>query len=69
MITITRKSQFTGKMNSMEIPMTHEQFQLAEVKWQMGELIQNAFPRLSADEREFIKTGCTPAEWETVFGS
>ena len=69
MITITRKSMFTGNLNTMEIPMTQEAFQLAEARWQMGELIQNAFPKLNADQREFIKTGCTPAEWERVFGS
>ena len=27
------------------------------------ELIQNAMPNLSADEREFLMTGITPEEW------
>jgi len=36
--------------------------------WQGGELIQNAMPNASADEREFIKTGITPEEWENTFG-
>ena len=36
--------------------------------WQGGELIQNAMPNVSADEREFIKTGITPEEWEETFG-
>jgi hypothetical protein len=31
-------------------------------------LIQDAFPHLSADEREFILTGIHPAEWEKLFG-
>ena len=30
-------------------------------------LIQNAFPHLSADVREFILTGITPAEWDSLF--
>jgi hypothetical protein len=66
MITITRKSPISGKINSMDIPMSHEQFQLAEAKWQMGEMIQNAFPKLSASQREFIKTGITDQEWEAM---
>lgn len=32
-----------------------------------GELIQNCFPYLSAAEREFLKTGITPEEWDAIF--
>lgn len=36
--------------------------------WQMqGYTIQDAFPYLSASEREFIITGITPDEWEIMF--
>lgn len=68
MITITRKSMFTGNVNTMQIPMTKEMFERAEAQWKAGELIQNAFPRLDPEQREFIKTGVTPAEWERTFG-
>ena len=30
-------------------------------------LIQQAMPNLTADEREFIKTGITPQEWDDMF--
>jgi len=60
---ITRVSSFTGIERSMEIPVTQEQLD----RWAAGELIQNAMPELTADEREFIKTGVTPEEWENVF--
>ena len=61
---ITRTSPFTGNVHSMDIKVTD-----AEVKaYNNGELIQNAFPHLSADEREFIMTGITPQEWEDTFG-
>ena len=33
------------------------------------ELIQDAFPFLSADEREFIKTGLTKENWDMIFGA
>jgi hypothetical protein len=64
MTTITRKSMISGELNSMELDVTQDQLNL----WQGGELIQNAFPHLNADEREFIKTGITPQEWSDTFG-
>lgn len=60
---IIRTSPFSGKTNSMEIEVTQEQLS----SWENGTLIQNAMPNLSADEREFIMTGITPAEWDSAF--
>jgi len=61
---ITKTSMISGKTNSMEIDVSIDQYQ----SWIDGELIQVAMPHLSADEREFIKTGITPSEWEENFG-
>ena len=61
---ITKTSMISGKTNSMEIDVSVDQYQ----SWIDGELIQVAMPHLSADEREFIKTGITPSEWEENFG-
>tara|TARA_R110000824_G_scaffold319676_1_gene506680 strand:+ start:415 stop:612 length:198 start_codon:yes stop_codon:yes gene_type:complete len=61
---ITKASQITGKEASMEIDVTEDQIKA----WENGQLIQNAMPNLSADEREFIMTGITPDEWDEVFG-
>ena len=61
---ITRTSMISGNTNSMEIEITQEQIAL----WESGTLIQNAMPHLSADEREFVKTGMTPTEWNELFG-
>lgn len=63
------KSPFTGKVNTMELPMSEEQFNAAFDAWNRGVLIQNAFPMLSADQREFIKTGIYGAEWDTFLGT
>ena len=60
---ITRTSSLSGNTNSMEIEVTQEQLS----SWESGVLIQNAMPNLSADEREFIKTGITPEEWDSAF--
>jgi len=60
---ITRTSPFTGKLNTREINVTEAQLEA----WQGGQLIQEAMPHLSADDREFIKTGITPEEWDKMF--
>lgn len=36
--------------------------------WVDGLLIQDAMPELTPDEREFILTGMTPSEWDSIFG-
>jgi hypothetical protein len=61
---ITRKSSFTGVEHTLEIAVTQEQLD----NWENGELIQKAMPKLTPDEREFIMTGITAAEWQQAFG-
>lgn len=61
---ITRTSMFTGKTTTLDIPVTQEQLD----NWNKGMMIQNAMPNLTADEREFIKTGVTKEEWDETFG-
>ena len=56
---ITRISPLSGKENTMELDVKVQQF----VAWEKGELIQDAFPNLTPDEREFIQYGVTPDEW------
>ena len=61
---IVRRSPFSGLHHVMDLPVTQEQLD----RWQAGELVQNVFPHLSADEREFIMTGITAQEWDEEFG-
>jgi|TARA_R110002012_G_scaffold162126_1_gene324425 hypothetical protein len=61
--TIERKSPFTGMVNQMEIELDPNDY----VNWKHGENIQDALPYLTADEREFIKTGITPEDWAAEF--
>ena len=63
---ITRTSIISGKTNSMELDVTMEQLHAYHGE---GALLQDAFPHLNADEREFIKSGITPQEWSDTFGS
>tara|TARA_R100001198_G_C5134257_1_gene151045 strand:+ start:484 stop:675 length:192 start_codon:yes stop_codon:yes gene_type:complete len=60
---IERKSTLSGNVNVMDIDVTPMQV----ASWEQGELVQNAMPNLSADEREFIMTGITPTEWDEMF--
>lgn len=61
---ITRVSILSGKSTTMDLPVTEEQLS----RYEQGEFIQKAFPHLSADQREFIKTGITPDEWRDRLG-
>ncbi len=64
MMTITRTNPLTGKINFLSLDITKEQLR----SWHNGELIQNAMPNLTIDEREFIMTGITPDSWSKLFG-
>jgi hypothetical protein len=61
---IMKISPVTGNPNTRDINVTHEQLN----QWRNGELIQNVMPHLTADEREFLISGCTPEDWEKLYG-
>ena len=69
MINVSRKSPFTGQVNTITLNIGEDEYRLAESKWKAGAYIQDAFHMLDADEREFLMTGITPDEWTRVFGS
>ena len=60
-MNITRTSQVSGKEHTLDLPVTPEQM----AAYEAGALLQDAFPHLPAPEREFIKSGITPEEWQT----
>ena len=62
---VSKKSSISGKINSMELPITEAQLKAH----QNGELVQDVFPNLSAEEREFLISGITPNEWNEMFGN
>ena len=59
---IAMQSMLTGNITTREIPVTNWQI----IQWRHGALIQDVMPDLSAEDREFIKTGITPEEWSTL---
>jgi hypothetical protein len=60
---ITRKSQLSGKEHTLDLDVTEEQLQA----FGRGGLVQDAFPLLTASQREFILTGITSEEWDETF--
>ena len=59
---VTRKNIFTGRERSLDLDITQEQVN----RWQGGEKIQDVFPHLSVDEREFLMTGIIGEEWNEL---
>ena len=63
---ISRKSQLTGILHTMDLPVTQEQLD----EYYYGDrslMIQDIFPNLDAGQREFLMTGITPKEWDNLF--
>lgn len=59
---VTKKCMMTGEENTLDLKITEDQFR----RWQNGELIQNAMPQLSPDEREFLISGIVPGKWDEL---
>ena len=58
--TRRRMCTITGKVYEVSVKL--EDYN----RWKDGELIQNVFPDLSVEQREFLITGITPAEWDNM---
>lgn len=66
---IQMRSVATGRLNEMEINTTPEKVkEWCHIPFSERPYIQDFFPELNADEREFILSGSTPEEWKELFG-
>jgi hypothetical protein len=55
---------YRGELSKTTMPgLTHADIQ----KWINGELIQNAMPYLTADQREILLTGLDQTSWDNLF--
>ena len=68
MVEVTRISPLTGNVNKMYLDITQEQVEEWNKPGKERRLIQDIFPNLNEDEREFIMTGYTPADWRQLHG-
>ena len=60
---ITKVSPMDNSVNTLDLDITEQQY----ASWQSGELIQNAMPNLTPDEREFLISGLLPNQWDDLF--
>ncbi len=62
---INRVSPVTGIVNTMDLDVTDEQW----AEWcdpNRKRLVQDIFPNLNDDEREFLISGMTPFDWDEM---
>lgn len=61
---ISKTSRISGKYHTMELPITLEAF----IAWRDSTTsIQDAFPQLTPNQREFLLSGVTQEEWDAAF--
>ena len=60
---ISRVSPVTGQLNRRDIDVTTNQIEA----WENGALIQDVMPHITPEDREFILSGCTPEDFDTLF--
>jgi len=60
---VTRQSAWSGAFNKMDLGVTPAQIS----RWRSGELVQNVFPHLTPEEREFLITGMVPGEQDEMY--
>lgn len=61
-VSIVTECPFCGHANFVEV--NEDDY----LDWQDGKLAQDAFPYLSADEREMLISGICPTCWDGMFG-
>lgn len=59
---VTRKSLLTGTVRTLDLDVTQAQLD----DWFTGTVAQVAFAHLPKDQREFLITGITDEEWQTL---
>lgn len=62
---VTRQSRLTKRWHTLDIDVTPEQLQEIDNPHRRT-LIQHIVPHLTPAEREFLMTGITDAEWDTI---
>lgn len=65
-VRLTRTSPVTGKSNTMFLPTTSVKVQAFLRDRSACDLVQDMFPELNRDQREFLLTGMTPGCFETL---
>lgn len=62
-LEVTIRSPASGNVHSKILPISPKQWN----DWQQGEYIQNALGHLSAEDREWLMSGLTAEEFDTLY--
>lgn len=62
-VSVITRCPFCGHANEVEVN------EIDYLDWQDGTLAQDAFPYLSANEREMLISGICPTCWDGMFGN
>ena len=65
---ITKYDPLASEDVTLDIPITPEQLERVEKRYETKELIQNIVPELSKEHREFLITGYGPESQKMMFG-
>ena len=63
---VYRRSPVSGLTNMLDLPLTETELRAIEHRTQP---IQQVAPQLTPDQREFLMTGLTSADWSAIFSS
>ena len=61
--SVKARSCLTGQVSSMVLEITEAQV----YDWVNGASIQDAMPHMPPEDREFLMTGITAKEWDSMF--
>jgi len=61
---VTKKHLLTGVMNTMDLPVTQEQMDLYNSPKRPN--VQDIFPDLDVDQREFLISGMLPGDYDNM---
>ena len=64
-VEVSKASPLTGKLHTMTLPIPEAQFR-KYLYTQYTVNLQDVFPHLTTEEREFLITGIVPDEWDTL---
>ena len=60
-------SQLTGEPHTMTLPLTERVYGILYNQWKTdNRMIQDVFYMLTPEQREFIMTGTTTEEWDSI---
>lgn len=66
MAVVTRRSRLTGRANSREVAADAARIAEWDAMGRPAPFVQDYFPELDEEDREFLLTGITPEEWEEL---